>query len=60
MLPFGRTYADVAPGEALALVGSAGLVEVAEHRGSAAASLGLRPGSRVRLRARARPSAPAP
>lgn len=36
-----RTYADVAPGAPLALVGSAGLLEVAVHRGHAARQLGV-------------------
>jgi S-adenosylmethionine hydrolase len=45
-----RTYADVAPGTAVALVGSSGLLEIAVRDGSAAASLGLRRGDRVTLR----------
>lgn len=49
-LPIVRTYADVAPGEPAALVGSSGLVEVAVRDGSAAAELGLRRGSAVVLR----------
>jgi glycosidase len=36
-----RTYGDVAPGELLALVGSYGLWEIAQHGGSAAAALGV-------------------
>jgi len=44
-----RTYADAAPGEAIALVGSSGLVEVAVRDGSAAALLGLVRGSSVVL-----------
>jgi S-adenosylmethionine hydrolase len=47
-----RTYAEVAPGEALALVGSEGHLEVAVREGSAARSLGLRPGDAVVLRLR--------
>jgi S-adenosylmethionine hydrolase len=47
-----RTYADVATGEALALVGSEGHLEVAVREGSAARSLGLRPGDAVVLRLR--------
>jgi len=49
-LPIARTYADVVSGEALALVGSSGLVEVAVRDGSAAAMLGLKRGSEVVLR----------
>ena len=37
----GTTFADAAPGEALWLVNSMGLVEIAVNRGSAAESLGL-------------------
>ena len=47
-----RTYADVATGEALALVGSEGHLEVAVREGRAARSLGLRPGDAVVLRLR--------
>jgi S-adenosylmethionine hydrolase len=47
-----RTYADVATGEALALVGSEGHLEIAVREGSAARSLGLRPGDEVVLRLR--------
>ena len=43
----GRTYADVASGDAVALVGSSGLLEVAVRDGNAAAVLGLRRGSEV-------------
>ena len=45
-----RTYADAAPGEATALVGSSGLVEIAVRDGSAATVLGLQRGSGVVLR----------
>ena len=45
-----RTYADVPSGAPVALTGSTGLVEIAVRDGSAAASLGLRRGDRVRLR----------
>jgi S-adenosylmethionine hydrolase len=45
-----RTYADVAPGDATALVGSSGLVEIAVRNGSAAATLGLKRGDVVVLR----------
>ncbi|HEY5547229.1 MAG TPA: SAM-dependent chlorinase/fluorinase [Gemmatimonadaceae bacterium] len=49
-VPLRRTYADVATGEAVALVGSSGLIEVAVRDGSAAALLGLARGSVVRVR----------
>jgi len=45
--PAERTYADVAPGAALALFGSAGHLEIAVRDGSAAETLGLRPGDPV-------------
>ena len=48
-LPLRRTYADAAPGEALALVGSGGRIEIAVREGSAADRLGLRRGSPVRV-----------
>ncbi|HEU4631725.1 MAG TPA: SAM-dependent chlorinase/fluorinase [Gemmatimonadaceae bacterium] len=44
-----RTYADVAPGALLALVGSSGLLEVALREGSAARRLGVGRGAAVRL-----------
>ena len=44
-----RTYADAVQGEAVALVGSSGLVEIAVRDGSAAERLGLRRGSSVVL-----------
>ena len=44
-----RTYAEVAPGELLALVGSAGLLEISVRDGSAAARLGLGRGAEVRI-----------
>lgn len=49
-LPVRRTYADVAAGEPVALVGSSGLIEVAVREGSAAGVLGLRRGAGVVLR----------
>jgi hypothetical protein len=49
-IPLRRTYADVAPGEALALVGSSGLIEIAVRDGNAAATLGLARGAVVRVR----------
>ena len=45
-----RTYSDAAPGELVALVGSEGHLEIAIREGSAAKSLGLRPGDSVELR----------
>lgn len=47
--PVRRTYSDVEPGEALALVGSAGLLEIAVRDGSAARELGICVGDVVRL-----------
>ena len=49
-VPLRRTYADVATGEAVALVGSSGLIEIAVRYGSAATTLGLTSGAVVRLR----------
>ncbi|HZF68966.1 MAG TPA: SAM-dependent chlorinase/fluorinase [Gemmatirosa sp.] len=49
-LPVRRVYADVAPGEAIVLPGSNGLLEIAVRDGSAAARLALTRGSLVRLR----------
>jgi hypothetical protein len=49
-IPLRRTYADVATGDALALVGSSGLIEIAVRDGSAAQTLGLTRGSIVRVR----------
>ena len=45
-----NTYADVAPGQPLALVGSDGRLEIAVREGSAAEALGLRAGDPVRVR----------
>jgi S-adenosylmethionine hydrolase len=45
-----RTYAEAAPGETLALVGSQGHLEIAVREGSAAHRLGLRPGDQVLVR----------
>ncbi len=44
-----RTYGDVAPGEALALVGSTGLIEIAVRDGSAAKVLDIGRGTQVRI-----------
>jgi len=49
-LPVLRTYADVAPGTPLALVGSSGLIEIAVRDGNASALLGLARGATVLLR----------
>lgn len=46
-LPRGRTFADAAPGEALWLINSMDLVEIAVNRGSAAGMLGLTVGTPV-------------
>jgi len=48
-LPCHRTFADVAPGEALCYPGSAGLLEVAVRDGSARRALNLQTGLPVRL-----------
>jgi len=48
-LPCRRTFADVAPGEPLCYLGSAGLVEIAVREGSAKDALGLKTGLPVRL-----------
>jgi len=45
-----RTYAEVEPGETLALVGSEAHLEIAVREGNAAQRLGLRPGDAVVLR----------
>ena len=49
-IPLRRTYADVATGEAVALVGSSGLIEIAVRDGSAAKKLGLTRGATVHIR----------
>jgi len=46
-LPIMKTYGDVTRGEAIALVGSAGLVEVAVREGSAARKLKIKIGTKV-------------
>lgn len=45
-----RTYADAAPGEALALVGSSGLLEIAVRNGSAAKQLNLKVADKIDIR----------
>ena len=49
-VPMGRTYADVSTGEAVALVGSSGLIEIAVRDGNASTMLDLKRGSIVRVR----------
>ena len=49
-LPVRRTYADVAPGTTVAIVGSSGLIEIAVRDGNAARELALERGSTVLLR----------
>jgi S-adenosylmethionine hydrolase len=53
VLPLRRSYADVGTGEAIALVGSTGLIEIAVRNGSGAAALGLQRGSVVVVRSMA-------
>ncbi len=48
-LPLRRTYAEVAVGEPLALIGSSELLEIAVRNGSAAEVLGIRLRDRVRV-----------
>lgn len=55
LVPVRRVYADVAPGEAVALAGSSGLLELAVRDGSAARLLGVARGARVVLRSAAGP-----
>lgn len=50
MLMLRRTYGDVPPGAAVAIVGSTGLIEIAVRDGSAAQMLKLERGSPVRFR----------
>jgi S-adenosylmethionine hydrolase len=50
--PLRRTYADVPPGQPLALIGSSDLLEIAVHRGSAARLLSVKVGDAVHLRTR--------
>lgn len=47
--PLRRTYGEVAPGEALALIGSHGFLELAVRDGSAAETYGLRTGQTVNI-----------
>jgi S-adenosylmethionine hydrolase len=50
VLRYGSHYAAVAHGEALALAGSSGLVEISVRHGSARSVLGLAEGERITLR----------
>jgi len=50
VLPLVRTYSDVCEGEACAVVGSSGRLEVSVNRGSAARQLGAARGAPVRVR----------
>jgi S-adenosylmethionine hydrolase len=50
VIPLVHAYSDVAEGEACALVGSTGRLEVAVHRGNASQVLGASKGSAVRIR----------
>jgi S-adenosyl-L-methionine hydrolase (adenosine-forming) len=52
VLPLLRSYVDVPEGEAVALVGSTGLIEIAVRNGSGAAAMGLERGSVVVARPR--------
>jgi hypothetical protein len=49
VLPFARTYSDVAPGEPCALLGSSGRLEIAVNQGSASRQLRASVGGSVRL-----------
>jgi len=51
-LPLVRTYADVSPGEGLALIGSCGTLEVSVRDGNAAARFSVGAGTKVRVRRR--------
>jgi hypothetical protein len=49
-VPFGRSHADVRPGEAVGYLDSAGLFALARNTNSAAEELGLQPGDSVAVR----------
>jgi S-adenosylmethionine hydrolase len=51
VLPLARTYSDVAEGDACAVLGSSGRLEIAVNQGSAARKLGARTGTAIRLHA---------
>lgn len=46
-LPVSRTYSDVEPGDAVALIGSGGYLEVAVFHANAAGLFDIRPGSQI-------------
>ncbi len=46
-LPLRTTYADVAPGEAVALIGSTGRLEIAQRNGHACRTWAIGPGTKV-------------
>ena len=48
-LKLGKTYAETKPGDALALVGSQGYVEIAVNQGSAAEEFKAKPGDKILL-----------
>jgi S-adenosylmethionine hydrolase len=48
--PLRTTYADVSPGEIIAILGSTGMLEVAINQGNAAAQLRAAPGTIVVVR----------
>ena len=48
-LKFGKTYAEAKPGNALALVGSQGYLEIAVNQGNAAEKFKTKPGDKIRL-----------
>ena len=54
LMPLVKTYADVDPGQPLALIGSCGTLEVSVRDGDAAELLGARAGARLRLERQAR------
>lgn len=56
--PVSHDYQAVAPGRPVALIGSSGLLEIAINGGSAAKTLGLREGTKVRVRPHRGRSAP--
>jgi S-adenosylmethionine hydrolase len=49
VLPFARTYSDVAVGQPCALLGSSGRLEISVNQGSASRQLGAWTGSAVRV-----------
>lgn len=55
-VPTGRTYSDVAPGDVVAVGGSAGLLEIARRGGNAAEHLGASVGAVITWRSRPEPA----